>query len=171
MAQIEIKNSANGRPYVRISPGPPFPVPEISLSHSKEYGLALAAQYRCGVDIQRHEPTLKRVQEKYCTNKEYTLLLKILKNQNELTKLALLWSTKEAVQKSLSADTMPYFTEIFLRKCKIINRDNVVFTVSFISERVNNWPEQMKVVAGTFKDYAMAITTVEEIDSCRSSLK
>ena len=163
MEQIEIKNSESGRPYVKIFPTPMYPVPEISLSHSKEYGLAVAAQNYCGVDIQRHEPTLKRVKEKYCTNKEYLLLPKTLQTQDELEKLALLWSAKEAIQKSLSAETMPYFTEIQLRKCKTMSGNNSIFTFSFTSEREKKWPEQLKVVAGTFKNYAIAITAVEGI--------
>ena len=52
MHQIEINNSEYGHPLITFHPTGPFPVPDISISHSKGYGAAVAAQRRCGIDIQ-----------------------------------------------------------------------------------------------------------------------
>ena len=161
MEQIEIINAESGYPFVKINPESLAPIPKISLSHSKEYALALAAQYRCGVDIQRQEKTLKKLQEKYCTDGEFSVLLKTLSKGNVLPGLTLLWSAKEAIQKSLSADVMPYFSEIRLQQCKKIEKNNVVLTFSLLTDRNPKWPRGITVAAGIFKNYAMAVTTLE----------
>ncbi len=161
MEQIEILNSGPGDPFIRIHPAPSFALPSISLSHSKEFGLAVAAQYRCGVDIQKQIPTLKKVQKRYCTAQEFSILTHTLNNESDLAGLALIWSAKEAVQKCLGADTMPFFTEICLEKCENAATESKVLTFSLLTERSRKWPKFLTVVVGTYRDYAIAITTNE----------
>jgi len=162
MEQIEILNSGQGYPFIEIHPAPSFPLPGISLSHSKEYVLAVAAQFRCGVDIQKHVPTLKKVKTRYCTAQEFSILTHTLKNETDLSKLALIWSAKEAIQKCFGDDIMPFFTEICLQKCENTDTKSNILTFSLLTERNQKWPEFLTVVTGTYKGYAIAITAHKE---------
>ncbi len=162
MEQIEIINSKHGRPSLSIQPAPPYPVPDISISHSKEYVMAITSRRYCGVDIQKQKDSLYRVKEKYCLKGEQTILQRAFVADNELSQLAILWSAKEAIQKCLSGETMPYFTEIILQEYKRATDDSAVLTFALQDERTKQWPEYITVVAGIFRDYALAITTLKE---------
>ncbi|MBW2683350.1 MAG: 4'-phosphopantetheinyl transferase superfamily protein [Deltaproteobacteria bacterium] len=163
MEQIEIFNAGHGRPYITFHSSPSPTVPDISISHSKGYAVAMAAEHRCGIDIQKHEKSLIKVKEKYCTAREYTLLSEIIENGDELLRLALLWSAKEAIQKIFSTEKgLPSFSNIRLQTGEEKDYGNVVFSFSVPANHGRQKSVMIRVAAGTFKDYAIAVSMTKE---------
>ena len=163
MEQIEIFNAGHGHPYITFHPGPPPTLPDISISHSKGYAVAMAAEHRCGIDIQKHEKSLIKVKEKYCAVREYTILSDSIKNGTEVSRLALLWSAKEAIQKTFSTENgLPTFSNIRLHSGEEKDCGNVVFSFSLPPGQGRRKSEVTAVAAGTFADYAIAVSMLEE---------
>ena len=165
MNRIEIRNFEYGNPFLTFHPPASFPVPNISISHSKGYGAAIAAQHPCGIDIQSQEKSLIKVQKKYCAEQEYNTLLKIIPEGSELSRLSLLWSAKEAIQKRFSENnSMPAFLEIHLQAGEKVDDENVLFFFSLPPVAFQQHPKIITVAAGTFRDYAIAVSALEEND-------
>jgi 4'-phosphopantetheinyl transferase EntD len=165
MHQIEINNSEYGHPLITFHPTASFPVPDISISHSKGYGAAVAAQHRCGIDIQRQEKSLIKVKEKYCMEREYHILSQIIPEGGELARLSLLWSAKEAIQKSFSRkNSMPTFPDICLQGGEKKDKNNVLFFLSLPPNQSRLHQKFVTVAAGLFMDYAIAVAVFKEKD-------
>ena len=86
----------SGRPYFSAITAVDFVLPELSISHSKEYATALCSQYHCGIDIQYPAESLQKVAERFATSREEKLLNDFLPNLALLSRLAMLWAGKEA---------------------------------------------------------------------------
>ncbi len=91
---------------------------DISISHSGDYGAALAACSPCGIDLQLRQDSLLKVKEKYCSEAEYRLLETFLSETDTLARLALLWAAKEAAKKALSHWQMPGFLDLEIGNVK-----------------------------------------------------
>lgn len=162
MNRMEINNIEYGNPFITFHPPASFPVPSISISHSKGYGAAIAAHHPCGIDIQSQEKSLIKVQEKYCAEQEYNNLLKVIPEGNELLRLSLLWSAKEAIQKRFSINnSMPTFLDIHLQAGTKVDCDIVLFYFSLPPDTFQRHPRVITVAAGTFRDYAIAVSATE----------
>ena len=163
LPEIEISNTINRRPVIRIhTANTNVPKMDISISHSGDYGVALATAAQCGIDLQRQETTLLRVQEKYCSAYEYSLLETYLANNDTKTRLSLLWAAKEAAKKALSQWQMPGFLDLELWKLEKNFRDCIVLSLKITQDKSQQLPEEVTVVAGMFGDYALAICLVSE---------
>ncbi len=163
MNQMEINKSEYGRPFITFHPAASFPLPDISISHSKGYGAAIATRHRCGIDIQRQEKSLIKVRERYCLEREYHILSKIIPEREELLQLSLLWSAKEAIQKSFSRGaSMPTFLGIQLQGGKRKDNANFLFSFSLSPGQSQQSLRNITVVAGLFMDYAIAVSVLEE---------
>lgn len=159
---IEIVSTISGRPDVRVHAAHTGALKmDISISHSGEYGVALATGSRCGIDLQLRQASLLRVQEKYCGADEDKVLAAFLPDHDTLSRLALLWSAKEAAKKALSYWKMPGFLDLQVIKLKSL-RDAVVFCLRFRPAGHRHMPKEVHVVAGLFGDYALAICLVNE---------
>jgi len=160
MEEIEICNNNNGRPFLCLQPEQSFAVPEISISHSSGYAAAIAAQHRCGIDIQKQEKSLIKVQEKYCTDREYTLLQKSIKDGDKLRRLALLWSAKEAIQKTFSIEKgVISFSSIRLQRGEETAGGCTIFSFLLPHESSQSTKGNIiKVAAATLADYAVAVS-------------
>ena len=159
MEQIEIFNAGHGRPFITLNQTPSPTVPDISISHSKGYAVAMASRHRCGIDIQKHEKSLIKVKEKYCTAQEYTILSDSIENGDELLHLALLWSAKEAIQKTFSTKNgLPTFSNIRLQSGEEKDCGNVVLFFSLPPGQSRQKSKIIAVAAGTFTDYAIAVS-------------
>lgn len=166
MPDIEIATTTIGRPNVYLHrPHRPFRM-DISISHSGDYGAALAAESRCGIDLQMQKTTLLQVQEKYCSNAEYRLLETSLADYGTLPRLTVLWAAKEAGKKALSYWQMPGFLDLQLWKLKRYP-DYITITMRVTNIKNHLLPNQITVVAGMFGDYALAICLVRE-DDCNA---
>lgn len=162
MNQMEISNYEYGSPFITFHSEALFPVPTISISHSKGYGAAIAANHPCGIDIQSQEKSLIKVQEKYCDAQEYSNLLKAVPKGSELLRLSLLWSSKEAIQKRFSNNnSMPAFLDILLQAGERVDNDNVLFFFSLPPAATLQHRKTVTVAAGSFRDYAIAVSAPE----------
>lgn len=159
---IEIAGTVSGRPVVRVPAAHAGAMKmDISISHSGDYGVALATGSKCGIDLQLRQARLVRVQEKYCSADECKVLAAFLPDHDPLARLALLWTAKEAAKKALSYWQMPGFLDLQVTKLKSL-RDSVVFCLRIIPVQNRHMPEEVRVVAGLFGDYALAICLVNE---------
>jgi 4'-phosphopantetheinyl transferase EntD len=160
MEQIEICNNENGRPFLCLHPEQPFAVPEISISHSSGYAAAIAARHRCGIDIQKQDKSLIKVQEKFCADREYTLLRKSIREGDKLRRLALLWSAKEAIQKTFSIEKgVISFSSIRLQRGEETAGGCTIFSFLLPPKSSLSTKENIiKVVAVTLADYAIAVS-------------
>jgi len=146
MNQIEIKNSEYGQPFIT--------------SHQSA---AVAAQHRCGIDIQRQENSLIKVREKYCLEDDYRIVSRIIPEGGELLGLSLLWSAKEAIQKRFSSEnSMPTFLNICLQDGERKGNDNVLFYFSIPPSQGRQDTRIITVAAGVFMNYAIAVSAHKE---------
>jgi phosphopantetheinyl transferase (holo-ACP synthase) len=162
MSEIEIARMENERPKVYVHPLSNNTLKlDISISHSGNYGAALAAGSYCGIDIQLRQNSLLKVQEKYCSETEYRLLEAFLTDTDELTRLALLWTAKEAAQKTLSHWQMPGFLDLEAWELQSFANYSA-FTLRITNIKSQLMPQHVTVVAGMFGDYALAICLISE---------
>lgn len=99
----------NGRPSLGPGPGPKA---RVSISHSQGYAAALVTVAgSCGIDIQQKSAQLTKVQERFATPEELALTATV---GDLVTRLALIWTAKEAVKKCLFADQPTFFGRIRL---------------------------------------------------------
>ena len=161
-AEIEIDSTNLGRPKIHL----PWPKAntlkiDISISHSGDYGAALAAESKCGLDLQLQKSALLQVREKFCTTSEFSLLEKYLVNRDALARLTILWAAKEAGKKALSSWQMPGFLDLQLYE--LTRYPGYVSVSLHMSNRKHEQiPDQLTVVASMFGDYALAICLIRE---------
>ncbi len=162
LAEIEITNTANGRPSVCLHGTNVDALGmDISISHSGDYGVALAAGSNCGIDLQRQQATLLRVQEKFCNESEYRLLETSIIDCDTITRLTLLWAAKEAAKKALSHWWMPGFLDLEVWKIK--NFTNcMTFLLQLTNAKNRQVAKEITVLTDMFGDYALAICLVSE---------
>lgn len=165
LAEIEIANATNGRPMARIhSPIANTLKMDISIAHSGDYGVALAANSICGIDLQRQEATLLRVQKKYCSEDEYRLFETFSTDKTGISmpkRLNILWAAKEAAKKALSYWQMPGFLDLELRN--ITNCTNCIsLSLHITRTKSKQMPKEVTVVANMFGEYALAICLTKE---------
>jgi 4'-phosphopantetheinyl transferase EntD len=161
-ADIEIAGTADGRPQICVHAAYAAALKmDISISHSGGYGAALATGSKCGIDLQLRQESLLRVQEKYCRAVENEVLATYLPDHDPLTRLGLLWSAKEAAKKALSYWQMPGFLDLQVIQLQSL-RDAVVFYLRIRPAGNRHMPEAVRVVAGLFGNYALAICLVNE---------
>ena len=153
LKNVEICNRPDGRPYIVADTDTLSDPMDISISHSREYAIAMLTDYPCGIDIQRIEKTLLRVEERFCTDDERDILKQ---NQIQIPTTALLaqlWAAKEASQKTLSiTGTLPGFLELSLTAITTA-KEYCLFT---LQHRNDGEPVELVVAVGLFADYAIA---------------
>lgn len=163
LTDIEIYAKKDGRPFVHFhQPRRPQPVIDISISHSGAYGVALASESTCGIDIQQQAETLLGVKNRYCTTIECSLLKDILPDDELLTRLTLLWAAKEAAKKALSYWWMPGFLDLEVTglEQKFTRCIGLSLTVKRSDDR--QVPHKIAVVTGTFRNYGLAICLINK---------
>ena len=162
LSEIEIARTADGRPEVRLdNPETKAPQMDISISHGGEYGAALAAHGKCGIDVQLRQAGLLRVRKKYCSEGDYNLLETSLPARDPLTRLAVLWAAKEAAKKALSHWHMPGFLDLVL--CRLENLTNCMVLVFHITQKKRQvMPAKVTVATDMFGEYSLALCLVDE---------
>jgi phosphopantetheinyl transferase len=162
LSEIEIINAENGRPKVCVHALKNNTLKlDISISHSGDYGAALAAGSYCGIDLQLKSNNLLKIKEKYCCEAEDKLLETFLSDMDILTRLALLWTAKEAAKKALSHWQMPGFLDLEAGELKTFAR-YTAFTLHVINTKSQLMPKEVTVVAGIFGEYALAICLIDK---------
>jgi phosphopantetheinyl transferase len=155
--EVTIAASKSGRPFATWNGGERLHQgPDISISHSGNLALALAAQTCCGVDIQKTTDTLVRVKERFCTTPEERLLLSTVQKIDPRMHLALLWAAKEAAQKALSLSVMPGFLDLVLVRIEQIGHKELLF-IFRRQGRQTPLPSEILVVTTCYQTYGLGI--------------
>ncbi|MEE4135257.1 MAG: 4'-phosphopantetheinyl transferase superfamily protein [Desulforhopalus sp.] len=162
--EIEILRGPDGRPTLSGSPLTCLPLPQISIAHSHGYAAALAAGCPCGIDLQQANETLLRVRDRFIVSQEELLLGEVLSKADRIAALALLWSAKEAVQKTLSYWRMPGFLDLVVSSAAPAGAESIALTVTNNRATVDHSPEQLRVLAGRFGEYGLALCLSDRDD-------
>jgi 4'-phosphopantetheinyl transferase EntD len=161
---IKIIRGTDGRPTLSGSPETSLALPQISIAHSHGYAAALAAGRPCGIDLQQQNETLLRVRDRFIITQEEQILGEVLTESDRITTLALLWSAKEAVQKTLSYWRMPGFLDLVISNAAPAGGESVALTVTNNRATGDRSPGQLRVLAGRFGEYGLALCISDEVD-------
>ncbi len=115
--EITILADEHGRPCCTVPDG--SRISQLSISHSRRYAVAMAAEKECGVDIQRIEPRISRVGDRICSREELHLAGQVLAGSLEEA-LTLIWSGKEALKKCSLHDRPGLFEAIIVEKIEVL---------------------------------------------------
>ena len=102
---------AHGRPCLHVGGQTASPV-HLSISHSSDHAAALACLgSACGLDLERASQRLVTVQARFTSPEEIAVLHAL---SAPLTRLAVIWTVKEAVKKCWLADHPTFLSRIHL---------------------------------------------------------
>lgn len=134
-----------------------LPLPEISISHSDNLAMAMATKNRCGIDVQQQRESLVRVRSRFCKQGEEELLAKTLGGIDQLSRLNMLWSAKEAVRKAVPVSPLPGFEEMELVAVRGQSENFYNFEICF-TRHDENFTHEVGVI--TARDYAVALVAI-----------
>ena len=157
---VQIFNDASGKPWVEMTGNPP-PGLQVSISHSHELAVAIAAFHPCGIDVQRIVSTVLKVQGHFADPTEVEVLQAEggLEGISEAARLTLLWSVKEVVRKMVALEKLLWFTELKVVKASRIQAGELWYTLEVRSMRA--WDNRFVVWARVMDDYVLACATLE----------
>ncbi|MBI5557458.1 MAG: 4'-phosphopantetheinyl transferase superfamily protein [Deltaproteobacteria bacterium] len=155
---VRITSDRLGKPYVSvIGHGQLAHSPQISISHSKELAIGLAALENCGVDIQKITPAIERVENRFVALEEHHILAEVIELYGRQTALTLLWSAKEAVKKAAAGPGIPGFMGI--RLCSLQKQDGgFLFSVS-VKENGSWQKTKLLIWVCVLESFSFAMTT------------
>lgn len=151
---LAVAQDEAGRPYI-VSERQDERDLKLSISHSSGLAVALASSGPCGIDIQKVESSLERVQDYFVKKAEKQVLKSLAHSYPVRQRLALLWSAKEALKKQCSRCSQPGFGEIELTGIRLGKMP--VFTMDFPDQ--TGGERLIREVAVTFyRSYSLALT-------------
>lgn len=110
LADIVVTNTEQGRPQVTGDWGRV----QVSISHSGDVAMGLAAYVPCGLDVQEVTESLGRVQEKFMHGAENGVMAEFHGQERE--QLGLVWAIKESLRKQLDLYPLLGFLEARLER-------------------------------------------------------
>lgn len=134
-SHLRIMTAPSGRPLLHPGAVTGSMTPHLSISHSGEYAMAVAAANPCGIDIQENRDALSRVKEKFCGAAEEKILARVLASLAPLERLSLLWAAKESIKKAAILEPMPGFLELTLHRIDTFGpdcHDCFCFTLGYV---------------------------------------
>jgi len=158
---LAIGSGQDGRPYL-ISHHSAIVCGDIdiSISHSHDFAVAIAAKNYCGIDLQYLNNTLFKVKNRFCSDFESLILDGFPGAERRL--LGLLWVAKEAVRKCLSNSRLVGFRELELIRMSV---ENDIYTLWFSPAlagiRLSNI-SSIEVVAHTVGPYALGLCSIDK---------
>lgn len=84
---------------------------EISVSHSRDYVAGAKALFKCGVDIQKFNPKIKRLAKKFLSDRE----LNSFTEEDELIALHVYWGAKESMYKAYGRKKLTFKRDMYLQ--------------------------------------------------------
>jgi phosphopantetheinyl transferase (holo-ACP synthase) len=158
-AELAVTNRPTGRPELALLSGVPRFLPDISISHSHGWAMAMAVMGApCGIDLQIVSLKTVALQDRFCLARERD---EVHRRMGALTPpergLSLLWAAKEAVRKVVAREALPGFLEIELvaASCPAVGQWVLEFTLGP--------SEPGRAVAACFwGDFALAFTVADE---------
>lgn len=134
-SHLRIMTAPSGRPLLHPVAVTGNTTPHLSISHSGDYAMAVAAAVPCGIDIQENRDALGRVKEKFCGAAEEKILARVLAALAPLERLSLLWAAKESIKKAAILEPMPGFLELTLHRIDTFGPDRrncFCFTLAYV---------------------------------------
>ena len=77
---------------------------ELSISHSGEYAAIYTSNHPCGLDIQITNPSIQRIEHKFCT----PIDLEVFDSYSKIEALHFIWCAKEAMYKAYGKKEVDY---------------------------------------------------------------
>jgi phosphopantetheinyl transferase len=155
--QLQISADSAGKPVVIWSAMESSSPVCISISHSREFAIAIAARENCGVDIQQVTPAVERVEERFVTSEEKNILAEIVDLYGRRAALTLLWSAKEAVKKATAGAIHPGFLDISLNSLQK-SGDAFLFAVNVKDKESGQYVSQL-IWVKLLDGFSYAVTT------------
>ncbi len=111
--RLQVNSDENGKPCLVLK-DKVSSLPQISISHSSQYAVAMASDIPCGIDLQEITPRVLRFQEKFVGEAEIAILPPEKQGMALEVDLTRVWSAKEALRKFCSSPPLPGFLEMSL---------------------------------------------------------
>ncbi len=118
-----------GKPFLHNSLN--IKVFEISLSHSHGRVAVMCAPQLCGIDIQKEDPRLTKLQSKFLSESERASL----NAQHELSDLHIYWGAKEALYKAYGERGVDFKTQLFVAPLSIRANRNLVEISGYVQKK------------------------------------
>jgi len=122
----EIHKDQYGKPHHLAPDSPPF----LSISHSNGYASVAISPDDIGIDIQTYVEKIYRIQHKYTTKEEMSI---IGMPNDEIKCLHVLWTIKEAVFKLYGRKELPFISGIKINKC-VVNANEYISQGEIVKE-------------------------------------
>ena len=151
---IQVCQDDHGKPYLHSSENI-HNLPHISISHSEGVAVGLASNFPCGVDIQKITAALERVERRFVTQKEKSLLSVYTEEREKRSYLGAIWSAKEAIKKASTLRPLPGFLEISLQEIR--KENGYQFEMIFKREK-NKIKLHHRVFAIIYDTFSLALT-------------
>lgn len=158
---IQVCQDDHGKPYLHSSENI-HNLPHISISHSEGVAVGLASNFPCGVDIQKITAALERVERRFVTQKEKSLLSVYTEEREKRSYLGAIWSAKEAIKKASTLRPLPGFLEISLQEIR--KENGYQFEMIFKREK-NKIKLHHRVFAIIYDTFSLALTFNEDDQS------
>jgi phosphopantetheinyl transferase len=126
----------------------------VSISHSHRFAVACATdQSICGIDLQKTSSRLAALTSRFTCRDEQHLLTSQYPGLPEESRLTMIWTTKEAVKKSLLHDQPSVFSGINIEQVQTAEENEHHFLC-----RVTGYAHLQKVAVYIFLPYILALT-------------
>ncbi|MBU4263611.1 MAG: 4'-phosphopantetheinyl transferase superfamily protein [Proteobacteria bacterium] len=156
--QLRVSAESAGKPFLSWSAlESRKQVVSISISHSRQWAIAMAAWENCGIDIQQVTAAVERVEERFVNAGEKNILAEIVSLYGKQAALALLWSAKEAVKKTSAGAILPGFLDISLNSLQK-SEDDYRFEVQ-VKDKESGQKVSQLVWVRLLDGFSYAVTT------------
>jgi phosphopantetheinyl transferase len=129
---------------------------EISLSHSHGRVAVMCAPQLCGIDIQKEDPRLTKLQSKFLAESERNAL----NPQHELSDLHIYWGAKEALYKAYGERGVDFKTQLFVESLHVKANRNLVETSGYLQK--NDLKQNYKIYYKKISKYYLVIALSNE---------
>ena len=126
----------------------------VSISHSSQFAVACAAkQGVCGIDLQKISSKLPGLTSRFTSSNEQQLLARQYPDFPEDIRLTMIWTTKEAVKKSMLHDQPSVFSGITINQVLPEKKNKHLFFC-----KVTGYAQPQQVTVHVFPPYILALT-------------
>jgi 4'-phosphopantetheinyl transferase len=129
---------------------------EISLSHSHGRVAVMSAPQLCGIDIQKEDPRLTKLQSKFLSESERAAL----NPQHELSDLHIYWGAKEALYKAYGERGVDFKTQLFVELLRVRANRNLVETSGFLQK--NDLKQNYKIYYKKISKYYLVFVLLNK---------
>jgi phosphopantetheinyl transferase len=130
---------------------------EISLSHSHGRVAVMYAPCLCGIDIQKEDPRLSKLQSKFLSESERAAL----NPQQELSDLQVYWGAKEALYKAYGERGVDFKTQLFVEPLRFPAGRKLLETRGYLQK--NDKKQNYKIYYKKISKYYLVFVTLNYV--------